>query len=287
MKRIVVATDLSARSDRAVRRAGLLAGAYSAELELVHVVEDSQPEHLVSAMEGLARAELERIVASTPELVGTDSQANVVRGDAFDRLASLSHRKFDLLVMGSHRKSLLKDVVIGTTLERVLRVQIAPILVVNQNPAAQYSNILIAVDFSDCSRQALETPGRLGLLNGKQTTILYVSDPSEAVRADASSDDIHIKIAADALESSRELTKFLGTVDLTGIQFSTRVRPHDGPPGTGIKEVAAELGADLVVVGTRGRNRLVRMMLGSVTDDLLKTLDTDLLVVPWGADYRD
>ena len=41
---------------------------------------------------------------------------------------------------------------------------------------------------------------------------------------------------------------------------------------------------ELIVLGTHGRTSVARLMLGSVTDDLLKTLDTDLLVVPWGAE---
>jgi nucleotide-binding universal stress UspA family protein len=48
----------------------------------------------------------------------------------------------------------------------------------------------------------------------------------------------------------------------------------------GIRQVAAELDADLVVVGRRGRNRAARMLLGSVTDDLLRTLSVDTLIMP-------
>ncbi|MCC2653849.1 MAG: universal stress protein, partial [Microvirga sp.] len=44
----LAATDFSTRSQRAVRRAGLLAQAYGAELALVHVVDDDQPQDLVA-----------------------------------------------------------------------------------------------------------------------------------------------------------------------------------------------------------------------------------------------
>lgn len=43
MQRIVAATDFSSRSDRAVRRAGLLAREFDAQLTLLHVVDDDQP----------------------------------------------------------------------------------------------------------------------------------------------------------------------------------------------------------------------------------------------------
>jgi nucleotide-binding universal stress UspA family protein len=47
-----------------------------------------------------------------------------------------------------------------------------------------------------------------------------------------------------------------------------------------IKAVADELNADLVIFGTRGKNRAMKVLLGSVADDLLKTLSVDVLVVP-------
>jgi nucleotide-binding universal stress UspA family protein len=85
------------------------------------------------------------------------------------------------------------------------------------------------------------------------------------------------------LRSGQALSQFLSTLDLEDVGYSMRVRPHEGPPAMAIKEIAEEIGADLVVVGTQGRNRALKTLLGSVTDDLLKTLAADTLVVPGSA----
>lgn len=281
MKRILVATDLSERSARAVSRAAMLAAQSSAELILLHVVEDSQPEPLVREIERLATTELEAIARSLGDLQRARYSVRVVRDDALSGIvAAAADSSADLIVMGIHRRSLFKDVLVGTTLERVIRARPAPILVVTAPPAAAHRSALVAVDFSDCSGHALETAVSLGLLAGTSATVAHISDPADVIGRDVSPDEIDARIAAAALDASQELTRFEQAHNPGGIEFSTRVRPEDGPPAVGIQGIASDLGADLVVVGTQGRGRLSRMLLGSVTDALLKSLDADLLVVP-------
>jgi nucleotide-binding universal stress UspA family protein len=284
MKRILAATDLSDRSERAVARAAMLAAQSSADLALVHVVENSQPEHLVTEIERLATTELDAMARSLGRLHGIRCDPYVVRGDAFSGIVgTAAELSADLIAMGIHRRSLLKDVLVGTTLERVIRARGAPTLVVTAAPAGAHRSALVAVDFSDCSGRALEIAVSLGLLAGTSATVAYISDPAEVIRRDVSPDEIDARIAAAALNASQELTKFVQNHDTGDVQFSARVRPEDGPPAVGIQGIASDLGADLVVVGVQGRGRVSRMLLGSVTDALLKTLDADLLVVPCAA----
>ena len=73
--RILAATDFSTRAQRALRRAGLLARDTGAELALVHVVDDDQPQDLV-AME---RREAERILAEQVGAIAEFRGFNAVR----------------------------------------------------------------------------------------------------------------------------------------------------------------------------------------------------------------
>ena len=130
---ILAATDFSTRSQRALRRAGLLARDSGAELTLVHVVDDDQPSDLVA----LERREAERILGeqidAIPELHGLRPRALVVEGDPFDGiLRAAASTGADLIVMGAHRKQLLRDILVGTTIERVIRTGPFPVLMVNK-----------------------------------------------------------------------------------------------------------------------------------------------------------
>ncbi len=55
---------------------------------------------------------------------------------------------------------------------------------------------------------------------------------------------------------------------------------EEGPPAPALSQIVARLSPDLVVVGTRGHGALGRLVLGSVAEEALRTLDRDVLAVP-------
>jgi nucleotide-binding universal stress UspA family protein len=103
---ILAATDFSTRSNRALRQAGLLAQPSNAQLHIVHVVDDDQPEELVRMEKREAERVLSEQVDSMPELLGTQPRPMVVAGDPFDGILRVAAEiEPDLIVMGSHRKT--------------------------------------------------------------------------------------------------------------------------------------------------------------------------------------
>ena len=129
---ILVATDFSTRSQRALRRAGLLARERSAKLTLVHVVEDDQPRTLIELERREASKFLDEQIHSLDELRGVRCSFLLGSGAAFDGILQTAKIcSADLIVMGSHRRQLLRDVFVGTTVERVIRSGIYPVLMVN------------------------------------------------------------------------------------------------------------------------------------------------------------
>ncbi|EKF41950.1 UspA domain-containing protein [Nitratireductor indicus C115] len=83
LKCILVATDFSERSDRAVRRAVLLARQTGAALSLVHVVDDDQPRQIVESEFGMASQLLEEQAKTLESVDGVSCHAEVRLGDAF------------------------------------------------------------------------------------------------------------------------------------------------------------------------------------------------------------
>ena len=129
---ILAATDFSTQSQRALRRAGLLARDTGAELALVHVVDDDQPQDLIE-MEGReAKRILAEQVGVMPEFRGVQCYTIVTTGDPFDAILRMAADiNTDHIVMGAHRKQFLRDVFVGTTVERVIRTGPYPVLMVN------------------------------------------------------------------------------------------------------------------------------------------------------------
>ena len=172
--KILAATDFSTRSNRALRQAGLLAQPGRAQLHIVHVVDDDQPEELVRIEKREAERVLNEQAGSMPELSGVQAQLMVVTGDPFDGiLKTAAEVSADLIVMGSHRKQLLLDIFIGTTIERVIRKGSFPVLMVNHEAQRKYENVVAAIDMSDASANAVHVALSTGLISDKGATLLH------------------------------------------------------------------------------------------------------------------
>lgn len=280
--RILAASDFSLRSQRALRRAGLLARRYSAELTLLHVVEDDHPEVLVER----DRREAERFLAeqrdTLAELRGLGASVAVVAGDAFDGIlrAAKAHSA-DLIVMGAHRKQLLRDIFIGTTLERVIRTGPYPVLMVNREARAPYRRLLATTDLSEPSAHALKTAQAFGLLDGAEAILVHgfaAMAKGHLRLAGVRPEHIDEYVTQEQARVDGELTTFLEAHGLARNGWLRRV--VEGRAITVIREAARETAPDLVVIGTRARPALTTALLGSVTQDVLRSLETDILAVP-------
>ena len=118
---ILAATDFSTRSNRALRQAGLLARASGAQLALVHVVDDDQPQALLEMEREEAKQILAEQIRVMPELLEVQCNPIVVTGSPFSGiLRAATTMSAELIVMGAHRRQLLRDIFVGTTVERVI-----------------------------------------------------------------------------------------------------------------------------------------------------------------------
>ena len=122
--RILAATDFSTRSQRAVRRAGILAREALAELLLLHVVN-----HARAGSTDVEIREAERMLAeqvtAIPELTGIPTRSTVTTGDPGDAILDTAvSQRVDMVVMGAPRRSLFRSV--GRTVKRVINAAHTP-----------------------------------------------------------------------------------------------------------------------------------------------------------------
>lgn len=279
---IFVATDFSTRSNRALRQAGLLALLGNAQLHIVHVVDDDQPDELVR----LERREAEGLLAeqlnSMPELRGVRSRPMVVTGDPFDAiLRAAAEVGADIIVMGSHRKQLLLDIFVGTTIERVIRKGAFPVLMVNNDAQRKYENVVAPVDMSDASANALRVALSTRLMTTDRATLLHAFWPlgkGKMFRAGSAQTSIDSYVESERQRAMDELADFLAANDLTQERWSHRV--EEGRPMEIISRAVSEMRPDLLVMGTRGRSAVLKALIGSVAEEALRSLSVDILVVP-------
>lgn len=280
MKRILVATDFSTRSDRALLRGCLLARQSSATLILVHVVDDDEPNRLVDARQYEAAGLLHELSRTARE-DGIDCESRVVLGDPFQGIVNAAEELgVDLLLLGPHRRQLLRDTFVGTTAERTIKLSPRPVLMANGVPASLYRSILIAIDLSDNSTIAAQTAKQLGLLKQPQTTALHVIEDERGpvARASMSIDKLKDRLVQEERRASEELDAILCKVGTAASRHVIRLTEKS--VSMAINDYARRVGADLLVVGTHRRSGIEKWLLGSVAENIMAHSTIDVLAVP-------
>jgi nucleotide-binding universal stress UspA family protein len=278
MKTILVATDFSERSDRALRRATLLAKQFEASISLLHVIDDDQPRRIVEAERDVALELLREMQMTVTAHDSVPCEIRLVLGAPFAGIAqAMQEMAPDLLVIGPHRRQALKDVFIGTTAERTLRSGGYPVLMANGPPLGPYRHILIATDFSEAAHRAAERFFALELGRGAKVSLLHVYDVPlhHTMMGREELQTSFDKQSITAMQALSDFAKSLGDGRMHQI-----ARPQASTPALDVLEAAKTAGVDLVVVGTHGKTGLTKYLLGSVAEELLRIADRDVLAVP-------
>ena len=279
--KIAVATDFSVRSDRALLRATLMARRTGAGLVLIHVVDEDQPPELIASAQRAASALLDATVRTLQEQgIAAEPLVTVadVAGGILDAAAGSA---CELVVLGPHRSRAL-DVFTGTTVQRVLRISRMPVLVAVDTPARAHTRTLIALDFDEPSRAAGIAALELGVFDHTDVTLLHVFDASAegALERRAMSDPGAIQDYR-AFEQQQATEKLHALVDDIGLAGATmRLVPLTNTLARTILESAKQDLADLVVIGTSQRTGFERLLIGSVTSDIIQDAHRDILIVP-------
>lgn len=290
LKSILVATDFSADATEAVRKAALLAEHHAARLTLLHVVNPEgfrplrqwfSPSIDVDLKAAQARATLRRFAAEIAGRHGVPARFRVAVGESFDEIRRASEG-VDLVVLGQRGRNPLKDLVTGSTAERLLRCARHAMLVVKQPLKDFYRRILVPVDFTDSSGACLQAAG----------TLVPRAD-IQAFHARACSEEFEMRMAGvpaavirdhgevEDRNSRLRMRCMAAEAGIDSHRLATVVRC--GPAWACALDQAERSGADLIVVGKQGTSTMADYFLGGTTRRLLAASRCDVLVLPRAA----
>ena len=247
--KILVATDFSQTSDRALEWALSLARAYSSRIFLTHVIPlDSLIDPLLSAasrdqMRQAARAEMDRI-ESSGRFFGVAHDVIIEEGSLWPNLERLIHEHgIELVVVGTHGKSPGRKPFVGSSAEEIFRHVRVPVLTVGpkveREPlyGIELKNILLATEFGIGSERQAAYAFALAQEHCSRITLLHVEEHD----SDA---DVVVQQMKELLPSG---------IDLHCLPL---FRIEKGQPVREILRVASEVQADLIVLGARPRDSL-------------------------------
>src|SRR3954453_10801157 len=137
--------------------------------------------------------------------------------------------------------------------------------------------ILCPIDYSEASARALEQAVMIARWFEARVTVLHVSAPPRAVARMATT--AAAVLTAEPSFAAAALTGFVNAVPHSGVAAEELVLEDLDAEGR-ILDTAASLPADMIVIGTHGRTGLGWLMIGSVTDHVLRRAPCPVLTVP-------
>jgi nucleotide-binding universal stress UspA family protein len=192
--------------------------------------------------------------------------------------AAATRTRADLIVLGTRGLTGVKHIVLGSVAERTVRLAPCPVLAVKEgDPGGPLRRIVVATDFSEPGDHARDVGVALAKQVGAEVHLVHAFDiplalvtPYEVAVPDG--------LIREAREAARKkLDRALDEVKAKGVKATGHLA--EVPAAPAIADLAKELKADLVVIGTHGRTGLKHVLLGSVAERTLRLSPCAVLTV--------
>jgi nucleotide-binding universal stress UspA family protein len=262
MNRILVPTDFSEQADNALKVAAMLARKHGADIYLLHMMEipmqqidpinahSDVPEALFFMK--LAHKKFEDLKASD-FLEGITVHETVKADITFNEIKDACKEfDIDLIVMGSHGASGLKEMFIGSNAEKVVRTSIVPVLVIkNGHSSFDIKNFVFASDFKNDNKETYKQAVRFAELFGAKIHLLLVNTANNFITTYDSRVRINDFISGQTFEN-----------------YTINVH-NDTSVEQGILNFSQEIDADLIGISTHGRQGIAHFFNSSISEDLV------------------
>ena len=270
MKRILVPTDFSEHAYAAAEVAANIARKTDGRVYLLHVVDlleygDEEETAKQLFVMKLVRKRMHEMVTK-PFFEGV----NVVEALQFDMIyenvAKLANKNnIDLIVMGSHGASGIKELVFGSNTQKIVRMSECPVLTVKYVPQSfDFKNIVFASDFDREVESGLSTVKQFADQFGATIHLLRVCLPSD------------FEETLSCYEKMNVLASRVGLENYTTNVFNDRSLE------LGIRKFGKTVDADLTAMATHGREGLFHIVWGSRTEELVNHESMPILSVRIG-----
>ncbi len=262
MQKILVPTDFSEQAENALKVAAMLAKKHNAEIYLLHMLEiplqeidpvnahSEIPEALFFMK--LAHQKFENLIDSD-YLQGITVHETVKSDISFNEIKeACSEFDIDLIVMGSHGASGIKEMFIGSNAEKVVRTSDVPVLVIkNEHQSFDIQNFVFASDFKNDNKETYKQAVAFAELFDAKIHLVMVNTANNFHTTAASRKRINDFIAGNTFENY-----------VINIYNDVSVEQ-------GILNFSKDIDADVIGISTHGRQGIAHFFNSSISEDLV------------------
>lgn len=262
MNRILVPTDFSEQAEYALRVSAMLAKRYDAEIYLLHMMEipmqqidpinahSDVPEALFFMK--LAHKKFEDLMESD-FLEGITLHETVKADLTFNEIKdACKEYDIDLIVMGSHGASGIKEMFVGSNAEKVVRTSEVPVLVIkNEHNSFSIRNFVFASDFKNDNKETYKQAVEFAKLFNAKIHLLMVNTANNFITTYDARIRINDFISGQTFEN-----------------YTINIH-NDTSVEEGILNFSQEIDADLIGISTHGRQGIAHFFNSSISEDLV------------------
>ena len=286
-KRIIVATDLSPASLAVANCLGGLKayGAKHCLLMQCLSLQEAASVGLSYSSEILHEALREQKEAI--EKQGFTVETRIVPGFAMQELNRAAlEENYQLIVVGTIKRSLTSEAFMGGITADIIHSAKTPVLILRieaksgevrqchkAGPCDFSRHVLCPTDFSENADNAFVYVEKLAAAGAKNITLIHVQDKSKI--------DPHLKSRLEEFNriDRERLEELKGKLAKKG-KAEIKIALAYGSPAVEIMKFALEKKPDLIVMGSQGRGFVKELFLGSVSQNVARHADADVLLVP-------
>lgn len=275
--RLLVPIDGSDCANNAVDYAIALADRFDATVTLLTVVDERRLENpKYAGHERDAATALVTEAAERLQEAGVAVETAVRVGQPAEEIVSETDElSADLVVMGTHGRSGVERLLIGSVADGVIRRSSVPVLAVPPDATTvAFENVLVATDGGRVATRAVGLGSVVAHAFDGRLHAISVVEPT-GLGVDVRSAELY-DVLSDRAEGALEAVESRATA--AGIDITTAI--EYGQPANRVSAYSQDHDVDLVVLGTHGRSGLDRLLLGSVAEKTLRLSAVPVLVVP-------
>ena len=276
---VTVGVDREGASKEAVALGTSIARAANAQLELVHVIEQTRrPWHrsvnlTEKQAEAVGRIAMEMSLGQIPD----HAELRIRQGHPVEALAEEAS---ELLVLGRHTEGFF-DAFVGGTAQKVLHYAACPVLIHKTDATECPKRLVLSTDMSRASRAAMQFAYSWAKTFEGSVTIVHAFDPPSFAYEPTEVDMPHYAVDTIRDEDFADARAFVEKFDWGDVPHELVL--EEGFPRHVVQDVAEGVDADLIVIGTHGRTGLGKLIMGSVATKVVEESTRSLLVIPPGA----
>jgi nucleotide-binding universal stress UspA family protein len=290
IKKVLVPVDFSPPSTLAVNNGIALARKFRAKLSLLHVVEAPSAllytfpteSHRIETQRANHAEKMLPLLVSTEDQDDLDVSFIVRAGDIEDVIRIVvAEERADVVVMGTHGRSLFGRLLIGSVTQALLRRLGVPVFTVCRvSRPLEFKRILFGTDFGPNSEKGAQFAFDMAVQTGASLIIAHTMDKRPAMTYETPEvHELFDEQRREALEKgSKKFDEFKEEAKRRKVSLECVL--SEGDTAETLVRVADETEADFIIIGLRKQGMMARALLGSTAEPVLRAAHVPVFSIP-------